>query len=335
MRRFLPLFLALGLLLAGCGTAGTGGTGIALTGVVSTGVIGTVVAATVPPVDYTPPPFPTPVPPTAIPPLPGGLSPTELKYRVLDQYPDFFFCDPDYYPVARDDELSLALARFPQIQADAEQFQAILAHNGLAGQTNFTDEQKLKIYQDYKKLNAVFFELAGDKYQFQIQVSQDQQQGFLIRGTVDATGKVTVESKQPSIVSCPICLAAGTRIDTPQGEVPVQDLRPGDLVWTLDARSERVAMPLLRVGSVAVPATHRVVHLLLSDGRQLFVSPGHPLADGRRAGDLKAGMMLDGALVLRAELVPYTGGATYDILPSGGTGFYWAGGILLASTLPR
>src|SRR5512147_886312 len=116
MSKFLLLFLTFGLVLAACTPAGSG---ISVTGVVSTAEIGTVIPATVPPADYTPPPFPTPVPPTPIPPLPGGLSATELKYRLLDQYPDFFFCDPDYYPVAHDDELSLALARFSQIQADA------------------------------------------------------------------------------------------------------------------------------------------------------------------------------------------------------------------------
>ena len=44
-------------------------------------------------------PSPTPIPATLIPTLPSSdFSPTELKYRVLDQFPDFFFCDPDFYP---------------------------------------------------------------------------------------------------------------------------------------------------------------------------------------------------------------------------------------------
>jgi hypothetical protein len=32
-------------------------------------------------------------------------------------------------------------------------------------------------------------------------------------------------------------------------------------------------------------------------------------------------------------LVPYAGGRTWDLLPAGATGSYWANGILLASTL--
>jgi hypothetical protein len=50
-------------------------------------------------------------------------------------------------------------------------------------------------------------------------------------------------------------------------------------------------------------------------------------------GDLRVSDRLDGAAVLSAGRVPYSGGATYDLLPAGGTGFYWANGILIASTL--
>ena len=78
---------------------------------------------------------------------------------------------------------------------------------------------------------------------------------------------------------------------------------------------------------------HRVVALLLSDGRFVEVSPGHPTADGRTVGDLRAGDAYDGALVVNARLVAYSGGATFDVLPAGATGTYWANGVLLGSTL--
>jgi hypothetical protein len=45
------------------------------------------------------------------------------------------------------------------------------------------------------------------------------------------------------------------------------------------------------------------------------------------------GDTLDGALVIVVEQVIYEGGATYDLLPGGPTGLYWANGILLKSTL--
>ena len=72
---------------------------------------------------------------------------------------------------------------------------------------------------------------------------------------------------------------------------------------------------------------------MLDDGRVLDVSPGHPLTDGRRAGDLIAGDSYDGASVVSADLIGYQGGRTFDVLPAGATGFYWANGVLLASTL--
>jgi hypothetical protein len=50
-------------------------------------------------------------------------------------------------------------------------------------------------------------------------------------------------------------------------------------------------------------------------------------------GDFQAGDILDGAPIFRLEHVVYEGDATYDLLPSGDTGFYWANGILLKSTM--
>jgi hypothetical protein len=76
-----------------------------------------------------------------------------------------------------------------------------------------------------------------------------------------------------------------------------------------------------------------MVHLVLDDGRELFVSPGHPTIDGRTVGELVSGEMYNGAFVISAEHVLYNEGATFDLLPSGDTGFYWADGILVGSTL--
>ncbi len=307
------------------------GTVTAITEVVGTAVAGTAVIG---PGSGTRPPFPTPPPATPIPTLPSGLGPTALKYKLLDQHPDLFFCDPDFYPIARADEAGLALERFPQIQANAEEFQAILAHQGLNGASgSFSDEQKLDIYRQHKRLAAVSFALAGNGYQFQLQVKESSGQGFIIKGLIDGAGAVTVQSRQPGIATCPICLAAHTLIGTPRGPVAVDDLRAGDVVWTLDGQGKRVEAPILQTARVPAAAGQMIVHLALSDGRQLWASPGHPTAGGRVLGQLQPGDHLDGATVTLAELAPYGGPATYDILPSGGTGFYWADGILVGSTL--
>lgn len=281
-------------------------------------------------------PSPTPVPATPIPTLPSSsLSPTELKYRVLDQFPDFFFCDPDFYPIAREDEMTLAHQRFAELQSNQEEFQTILNRNGLLGKTTFTDEEKLLIYREHKKLNAIFFEVSGDRYQFQIQTGAEGQQGSVITGTIDANGSIEIQNQQSSFPACPICLAAGTLIDTPRGRVAVEDLRIGDLVWTLNEKGERVVGKILITSHVPVPSTHQMIHVILSDGRELWASPGHPTANGQRVGDLQVNDRLDGAHVILIARVPYAATSTYDLLPSGDTGFYWANGILIGSTLTR
>jgi hypothetical protein len=313
------LVAAVALPLAACGGATPDGTAPA----------GTVV-----------PEFPTELPPgftppvsTAIPTLPGRLGPTELKYRLLAEFPDHFYCDPDQYPVSRGDEQDLARQRFPEIQANPEEFNAILAQLNLAGQSSFTDEQILLVYRQHKRLNAIPLEPVPEGYQFQLQVAQIEGEGELVTGLIDGQGAIRVQAREPSIATCPICLAAGTLINTPGGPVAVEDLQAGMIVWTVDQAGERVARPVLRTRRTAVPASHRVVHLVLDDGRQLWASSGHPAVDGRTMGKLQAGDRLDGALVRSTRLLPYESGSTFDLLPAGETGFYWANGILIGSTL--
>jgi hypothetical protein len=52
-------------------------------------------------------------------------------------------------------------------------------------------------------------------------------------------------------------------------------------------------------------------------------------------GTIHAADRIDGARVTLALLVAYDGGATFDLLPAGPTGTYFAGGIPLGSTLAR
>jgi hypothetical protein len=338
MQKLIAFTMILVVLLSACAPIipGSGeSTPVESTPIEITAIVSTVIAETAGP-PPTEGPSPTPAPPTPIPTISSStLSPTELKYRILQQFPDFFFCDPDYYPIAREDEMVLAQQRFPELQANQEEFQTILNHNGLGGQSTFTDEQKLLIYRGHKKLAAIFFELVGDKYQFQIQTGMEGQQGFIIKGTIDGNGSIEILQQDPSFPTCPICLAAGTRIDTPQGPVAVEDLRVGSPVWTMNASGERLPATILKTIHVNVPARHQMVHIVLSDGRELWVSPGHPTADGRALGNLKIGDFLDGARVTLLERLTYEGFATYDLLPSGDTGFYWADGILMGSTLAK
>jgi hypothetical protein len=271
--------------------------------------------------------------PTPIPLLSSGLAPTELKYQLLDRYPGLFFCDPDYYPVAHDDESVLAAQRYPQIQQNEEEYNAIVKHLNMGLKVIETDDEKLAVYREHKRLAAVLFEKQGDAYQFQLQTRDSDGNGFLIAGLINGQGEVSNEQKQPAMATCPICLSAGTLIDTPKGRVPVTALRVGDLVWTVDGAGARVAAPLAAVGHVPAPDGHQMVHVVLADGRELWASAGHPTAAGRPLGTLRSGGTLDGARIVSVTREPYGQAATYDILPSGATGLYWANGVLLGSTL--
>ena len=115
--------------------------------------------------------------------------------------------------------------------------------------------------------------------------------------------------------------------------MPVEDLREGTIVWTVNAQGDRVAAPVLQTARTRAPPGHAVIRVRLSDGRTVAASPGHPTADGRMLGLLRAGDLLDGAVVSNAEVVPYGGEYVYDLLPAGATGRYWADGVLLGSTL--
>ena len=344
--RKLVLALALASLLAACGSlsgAGAPGASGSATPGASATVSGSAVASataivtgTILPAGTVPPPSVTPTPTASPSPAPGGLTQAQLKYRLIDQFGRLLFCDLDFYPVARVDEQAAADQRFPEIQRDAPTFAAISGHLGIAPSATYSSAERLAIYRDWKMLNALRLEPQGGSFHF-IAIfgsAGGGQQGSRVDGTIDAFGRISVASRTPSgPPPCPICLARGTRIATPSGDIAVEELKIGDTVWTMDARGLRVAAPLTRVGTTPVPPTHEVVRLALDDGRVVFVSPGHPTADGRLVSDLVAGDMLDGSRVVSAEHVRYDGGATFDVLPAGATGAYWANGVLLGSTL--
>ena len=135
--------------------------------------------------------------------------------------------------------------------------------------------------------------------------------------------------------ACPmcICLSGDTEIDTPNGSVDVKDLKKGMPVWTSDNYGRKELATILDTKKVTVSPPHMMIHIVLGDGRELFASPGHPTVDGRLLGKLSVGDILDNSSVKSVEYVRYNENYTYDILPSGPTGFYWANGILVGSTL--
>jgi hypothetical protein len=129
------------------------------------------------------------------------------------------------------------------------------------------------------------------------------------------------------------CASPDTPIATPSGERAIASLRVGDLVYSADHDAITV-VPILRIERTPAPH-HEVVRVRLASGVALEISAGHPTADGRTFGDLRAGGRLDGALIEHVETVPYRYPSTYDILPDSDSGAYFAGGVLIGSTLRR
>ena len=267
--------------------------------------------------------------------LPANSSVYQLEYVLFAKYPDIFWCDPDFYPVAREgQEQQNASTQFLTIKSNQAEFSAILAHLNLSDKTDYTDNEKLLIYREHKKLNyAVQMTAADGGYNFDLRVGVGQ--GQRIQGTIMTTGKITVTSTETSFNTCPICLVSGTLIDTPQGQVPVEQLSKGMMVWTMDDSGNRIAKEIIATASTIVPVSFQVIRIGLSDGRTVTASPGHPTSEGRAIADYQAGEELDGAWVIAVDYITYEGGITYDILPEGATGFYWANGILLGSTLKK
>ena len=279
--------------------------------------------------------------PTILPGPSGGgtLSAAQLRLQLIDQLGPRWYCDPDSYPIAVRDEMSRMRERWTDLLADGDALAAILQHEGLAAipAANLTDDQRLTVYRVWKVLNSIQLDPAGQgryRFDYVAQPVGGATEGTRTAGTISDRGDITVEQQaaagQPP---CPICLSVGTRIDTPDGPIAVEELRLGDPIWTLDADGRRLAGTVIALGSMQAPATHHVIRLVLADGRSVTASPGHPLLDGRALGELRVGDLVDGSRVVALDSLPYPNGETFDLVASGPTGAYFAGGIPLGTTL--
>ena len=216
------------------------------------------------------------------------------------------------------------------LRHDPELYRAILEHEDLLGASPTTGDQEA-IVRVFQQVRAISLRTAGDRYAFHAYVQSGGAEE-LVAGIVDQTGAVLVQRRTTASQNCPICLARGVLIATLRGSVPVQDVRVGTQVWSVDRQGHRIRAVVLR--TTRRPAHGEVLEIQLDDGRSVTVSPLHPAADGRLLGTLRIGDRLGRARISSITAVPYHG-FTYDVLPSGPTGDYIADGILLGSTLSR
>jgi ribosomal protein S8E len=128
-----------------------------------------------------------------------------------------------------------------------------------------------------------------------------------------------------------VCASPDTPIATPDGDRAIASLRVGDRVLSVD-HGRIVDVPILEVHQRPAK-NHHVVRVELTSGAVLEISAPHPTADGRTFGDLGTNDALGGVRIERVSVVPYTSAFTYDILPASDSGTYYAGGVLIGSTL--
>ncbi|GEM_PF-6874759 len=132
------------------------------------------------------------------------------------------------------------------------------------------------------------------------------------------------------------CLPASAQILTSLGNVPIDLLKKGDKVITVNLKGDKIEMPIKITNKVEVIGKHNMVLIELKDGRKIQVTPGHPsVVDNKNLSDFVLGDKLDGSSIVKISEIAYAENFTYDILPEGETGFYWADGILIGSTLMR
>jgi hypothetical protein len=128
-----------------------------------------------------------------------------------------------------------------------------------------------------------------------------------------------------------VCNPEGTLIAGPSGNRAIETLAEGDRVYSVH-QGRLVTVAIKRIHRVPVH-DHLVVRVVFANGAVLRESPRHPTADGRAFGELGPGDEIDGLRIVAAALVPYSGAATWDILPDSDSGAYFADGVLVGSTL--
>jgi hypothetical protein len=186
------------------------------------------------------------------------------------------------------------------------------------------------------KINGFDF---GQELLYTWNIWQCSSQGSCVNGEICPAGTecsgLPAFGCYPPGCPTPICLPETAVIGTPDGNIRITELKAGHMVWSTNLLGEKIAVPVKKVSRTPVPKTHMMVEVTLYDGRVVTASAGHPTTSGKTFGQLRTAMLLDGSTIVDIKTIPYTAGYTYDLLPDSDTGFYWANGVLIASTLKR
>src|SRR5438552_5415090 len=171
----------------------------------------------------------------------------DLKFKVADAEGPVRVCGP---PVVRaGGDQAEADAGFPLV--DAATYAAILRHEHLTANPT-SPSFRLAVYRAYKAIQTITLNSDGGSYRFEIPTTKQT----IVSGTIDHSGTITGVSSRPLVGGCPICLTAGTTISTPDGPIPVNQLRVGMPIWTLGPDGGRQLARVRAIGQRPMPLGH-------------------------------------------------------------------------------
>ena len=94
-----------------------------------------------------------------------------------------------------------------------------------------------------------------------------------INGAADGFMIGAISGAVTGALTSPYCFVAGTLVQTEEGEMPIEEIKVGDLVWAWDEETNDVALrPVLET---YINETDELVHVFVN-GEEIISTPGHP-----------------------------------------------------------
>jgi hypothetical protein len=168
------------------------------------------------------------------------------------------------------------------------------------------------LVQAFSSGDTVSFDLNTEKLTV-LSSNGGKSETFQLAGTYDANTTFNIKhigTSDTITTNAVICFMAGTMIRTPDGEVAVETLAPGDLVMTTDDAAKPVAWLGKQTVSMVFADPLRSLPVRVRAGalgenvpaRDLLISPDHALlVDGVL---IHAGALINGTSILRETAVP-------------------------------
>lgn len=207
---------------------------------------------------------------------------------------------------------------------------------GMLGGVNAPSVTKVTVELDRPNgagaVDVVTATLSGSTFTatFPAGLTLPQGSGYSLVVTAQDSSGDTVSST--TIASSTVCFMAGTRIRTPRGEVPVEELRAGDLVITAGGDAEAVVWVGRQTVSRVFGDPLRILPIRISAGalgqnqpvRDLLISPDHAV----KVGDylVQASCLVNGSTITREAEIPEI--FTYYHVECAGHRLVFAEGVL-------